>query len=55
VLASKYSEHITMPNRVKNIREFVREGGGLAMLGGWLSFAGKYCHVLWQNTPIEET
>jgi len=51
---SKYGEHITLPNRVKNIREFVREGGGLAMLGGWQSFAGKYGHALWQNTPVEE-
>lgn len=51
---SKYSEQIVMPNRVKNIREFVREGKGLAMLGGWQSFAGKYGNALWQGTPVEE-
>lgn len=42
---SKYGEHIVMPNRVANIREFVRKGRGLAMLGGWQSFAGKYGHA----------
>lgn len=51
---SKYGEHIVMPNRVKNIREFVRRGRGLAMLGGWQSFAGKYGNALWQGTPVEE-
>lgn len=51
---SKYGEHIVMPNRVKNIREFVRKGKGLAMLGGWQSFAGKYGNALWQGTPVEE-
>jgi uncharacterized membrane protein len=51
---SKYGEFITMPNRVKNIREFVKKGKGLAMLGGWQSFAGKYGHALWQGTPVEE-
>lgn len=51
---SMYGEFIVMPNRVANIREFVRKGKGLAMLGGWQSFAGKYGHALWQGTPVEE-
>jgi len=28
------------PNRLESIREFVRNGGGLIMIGGWESFQG---------------
>ena len=28
------------PNRLKLLAEFVRKGGGLVMVGGWMSFAG---------------
>ncbi|MGC8631703.1 MAG: glutamine amidotransferase [Thermoprotei archaeon] len=51
---ANYGKFITLPNRVKNINEFVKRGGGLAMLGGWQSFAGKYGHAMWQHTPVEE-
>ncbi len=29
------------PNRLKSIREYTRNGGGLAMIGGWQSFTGR--------------
>jgi uncharacterized membrane protein len=51
---SNYGKFITLPNRVKNINEFVKRGGGFAMLGGWQSFAGKHGQALWQHTPVEE-
>ena len=31
-------------NRVKAIREFTRNGGGLLMVGGWTSFSGRFGH-----------
>ena len=42
------------PNRVESIREFVRNGGGLMMVGGWESFTGRYGIGNWGNTAVEE-
>lgn len=42
------------PNRLVSIREFVRNGGGLAMIGGWQSFTGRRGLGNWGNTPVEE-
>lgn len=38
---SKYKgQTIVFPERLKTMRRFVEAGGGLMMLGGWLSFSG---------------
>lgn len=42
------------PNRVESIREFVRNGGGLIMIGGWQSFTGRRGIGNWANTAVEE-
>jgi len=42
------------PNRLISIREYVRNGGGLAMIGGWESFTGRRGIGNWANTPVEE-
>jgi uncharacterized membrane protein len=42
------------PNRLVSIREFVRNGGGLIMVGGWESFTGRRGIGNWGNTPVEE-
>lgn len=42
------------PNRVESIREFVRNGGGLMMVGGWESFTGRRGIGNWGNTAVEE-
>jgi len=42
------------PNRLKLIREFVRTGGGLAMVGGYYSFAGLNAGARYGRTPVEE-
>ena len=42
------------PNRLVSIREYVRNGGGLAMIGGWQSFTGRRGIGNWGNTPVEE-
>ena len=41
-------------NRVKAIREYTRNGGGLLMVGGWTSFSGRFGHGGYYDTPIEE-
>jgi len=42
------------PNRLESIREFVRNGGGLAMIGRWESFTGRRGIGDWGNTPVED-
>jgi len=42
------------PNRLESIREYVRNGGGLIMIGGWQSFTGRRGIGNWADTPVEE-
>ena len=42
------------PNRLKLIKAFVKQGGGLLMIGGWASFAGYMAQAKYYDTPIEE-
>jgi uncharacterized membrane protein len=44
----------SLPNRLASIREFVRGGGGLIMVGGYLSFQGFAAKACYHGTPIEE-
>lgn len=44
----------TVPNRLKLIREFVRGGGGLVMIGGYYSFQGINGGARYRGTPVEE-
>ncbi len=43
-----------MPNRLKLIREWTRQGGGLMMIGGYLSFQGIHGRAGWRRTPVED-
>lgn len=43
-----------VPNRLKLLRDFVRGGGGLVMVGGYLSFQGIDGRARWHRTPVEE-
>ncbi|MFQ5792727.1 MAG: glutamine amidotransferase [Acidobacteriota bacterium] len=40
-------------NRLKLLHEWVHEGGGLAMCGGYYSFAGIYGAAKYYRTPVE--
>ncbi len=42
------------PNRLKLLREFVSKGGGLAMIGGYYSFAGLQGGARYNRTPVED-
>jgi uncharacterized membrane protein len=43
-----------VPNRLELIKEYVLQGGGLVMAGGYLSFQGIYGSARYHRTPIEE-
>ena len=42
------------PNRLKSIRDYVRQGGGLMMVGGYFSFTGRHNAGNYYRTPVEE-
>lgn len=43
-----------MPNRLEVLREYVRQGGGFLMIGGYMTFAGVENKARYHDTPIEE-
>ncbi len=42
------------PNMVTPFRQWVLDGGGLIMAGGWLTFSGINGKGMWGGSPIEE-
>lgn len=42
------------PNRLRLLHDYVRDGGGLLMIGGYLSFQGKEGKGGYYATPIED-
>ncbi len=42
------------PNRLAAVEQYVRDGGGLLMIGGYFSFAGIEGKARYHATPIEE-
>ena len=45
---------IPHPNRLKLLAEYVRQGGGLVMVGGWMSFAGIDGKARYHDSFLEE-
>jgi uncharacterized membrane protein len=41
------------PNRLELLREYVRQGGGLIMVGGYLTFQGIEGKGKWAGSPVE--
>ena len=41
------------PNRLTSVEQYVRDGGGLLMIGGYLSFAGIDGKARYHDTPVE--
>jgi uncharacterized membrane protein len=41
------------PNRLASVEQYVRDGGGLLMIGGYLSFAGIEGKARYYGTPVE--
>jgi len=48
------SKSVRHPNRLKMLRDYVAEGGGLAMIGGWMSFSGIDGKARYHGTAVEE-
>ncbi|MBX3596772.1 MAG: cytoplasmic protein [Rhizobiaceae bacterium] len=44
----------TVPNRLKLLKEWTARGGGLAMIGGYLTFQGIDGRGRWRRTPVED-
>ncbi len=42
------------PNRLAAVEQYVRDGGGLLMIGGYLSFAGIDGKARYHGTPVED-
>jgi uncharacterized membrane protein len=42
------------PNRVKLVKQFVEDGGGLVFCGGWTSFQGYRTHGNWHDSHVAD-
>jgi uncharacterized membrane protein len=51
---ARYMKAPMGPNRLESIREFVKNGGALAMIGGWTSFTGRKGAGGYHGTPVEQ-
>ena len=49
-----FERSIPSPNRLAVVEEYVRGGGGLLMIGGYLSFAGIEGKARYHGTPVED-
>ncbi len=49
-----FTRSIKMPNRAKLIRDYVLNGGGLLMIGGYLTFSGVDAKGKWHDTAVQE-
>lgn len=49
-----FNKSLRTPNRLKLLREWVMDGGGLVMVGGYLTFQGIDGRGRWHDTPVEE-
>lgn len=43
-----------LPNRLRAIRDYVKGGGGLVMVGGYLTFQGIEAKARYHGTPVED-
>jgi len=51
---STFTDSEIQPNRLELIKEYVENGGGFAMIGGYMSFQGIDCKGQYKDTAIEE-
>lgn len=49
-----FTHSLKTPNRLKVIRDYVKFGGGLLMIGGYLTFMGIDGKGRYHNTPVED-
>lgn len=49
-----FGRSVPRPDRLVAIRDYVAAGGGLVMVGGYLTFQGIEAKARWSGTPVEE-
>jgi uncharacterized membrane protein len=49
-----FERSVAMPNRLALLRDWVAGGGGLVMVGGYLTFQGIEAKARYAGTPVEE-
>lgn len=49
-----FSKSKVLPNRLAALRDYVAQGGGLVMVGGYLTFQGIEGKAQYAGTPVEE-
>ena len=49
-----FSGSVSMPNRTKLIRDYVKNGGSLLMIGGYMTFSGIEAKGRWHDTAVQE-
>jgi uncharacterized membrane protein len=54
LISKRCMEGEKTPNRLKLLEQYVNEGGGFIMWGGYLSFTGLYGKGFYKRTPIEK-
>ncbi|WP_018628634.1 glutamine amidotransferase [Niabella aurantiaca] len=52
--ARREKKIVTFPDRIAVIKEWIQSGGGLMMLGGWLSFSGVQSRSGWGRSVLQE-
>jgi uncharacterized membrane protein len=50
--ARRENRVVTFPDRLNVIKEWINNGGGLMMLGGWLSFSGVQARAGWGRSSF---
>jgi uncharacterized membrane protein len=48
-----FERSVVAPDRLRALEQYVRDGGGLLMIGGYLSFAGIEGKARYHDTPVE--
>lgn len=49
-----FTQSVKMPNRCNLLRDYVTGGGGLIMVGGYLTFSGVDAKGKWQDTAVQD-
>ena len=49
-----FSQSVRMPNRCQLIKDYVLQGGGLIMVGGYMTFSGIDAKGRWGMTPVQD-
>lgn len=49
-----FERSVSLPNRLALLREYVAGGGGLLMIGGYMTFQGIDGRARYHGTPVEE-